>query len=391
MGGIDGVSTRRPSSSEEYEKPLPDAAGKAADNRANAPWLVDGSRLAGQQTAYPAAIFENPAMYGPGVALAPPAPPAAARPEALAAAPNARHGITLANLADGLPTGTRTDAARAFTCGAGYKLYPEVARQPDGKDAIVYWTAFNAQAKRVEFVVGPDALKTFTSAPSDFAIAAANGFMGEQDAATRESAKVVDIGMRDGFGAALRQLGHAWRVAGSDPKWVAKTALNVASSFAPGGPARGASSEVRAAVSEADEAARIAGGSIRKVNKDLPLGNTIGVRDRNCANCAIATDATLAGNPASALPGKVTKGTVLEKYYGTKWSSVIKDAPTIEATMQAAGPGSRAIVYGEVPGSSVGHYFNVVNQNGTIRFLDGQAGGVANVAPYSSFNLLRTK
>ncbi|RTR58253.1 type VI secretion system tube protein Hcp, partial [Pseudomonas aeruginosa] len=39
-------------------------------------------------------------------------------------------------------------------------------------------------------------------------------------------------------------------------------------------------------------------------------------RTHNCVNCSIATDATLAGNPASALPINHTKGvplSVLEK------------------------------------------------------------------------------
>jgi hypothetical protein len=40
-------------------------------------------------------------------------------------------------------------------------------------------------------------------------------------------------------------------------------------------------------------------GSIRNVN---PTGGTT-----NCVNCAVATDATLAGNPASALPGSPTQ------------------------------------------------------------------------------------
>lgn len=46
-------------------------------------------------------------------------------------------------------------------------------------------------------------------------------------------------------------------------------------------------------------------GSIRNVN---PTGGTM-----NCVNCAIATDATLAGRPASALPGSATSIGVLEQ------------------------------------------------------------------------------
>ena len=115
---------------------------------------------------------------------------------------------------------------------------------PDGKDAIVYWKAFNTEARRVDFLVGPDALSTFTSAPKDFATAAANAYIGEQDAATRESAKVVDLAVREGFGPAIGHLGAASKAAWSDPKWVAKTVFNVAS-------ARAGTTTTKAACAEA--------------------------------------------------------------------------------------------------------------------------------------------
>ena len=38
---------------------------------------------------------------------------------------------------------------------------------------------------------------------------------------------------------------------------------------------------------------------------------------------------------------------------------------------------------------SVGHAVNVVNQGGTIRFLDDQAGGLADLSPWNRFHLLR--
>ncbi len=145
----------------------------------------------------------------------------------------------------------------------------------DGGDAVVYWTAFNTDTRRVEFLVGPDALKTFTSAPSNYAVAAANGFMGEQDAATIESAKVVDKGMREGFGAALRQLGHAWRVAGSDPKWVAKTVFNVVSSAA------GGSTTTRATCAEArTEANAIGAASANSPAAGVARAHGVGSRGR---------------------------------------------------------------------------------------------------------------
>lgn len=123
------------------------------------------------------------------------------------------------------------------------------------------------------------------------------------------------------------------------------------------------------------------GGSIRDVN---PTGGKF-----NCANCAVATDATLAGSPASALPGGVTSAVQLASELGGHW------LPTtgphgIVTIMQSWGPGARGIVFGG-RGADVGHFFNVANQRGVVRFLDGQAGGAADLsAGYSSFWLLRT-
>ena len=61
-------------------------------------------------------------------------------------------------------------------------------------------------------------------------------------------------------------------------------------------------------------------GSIRNVN---PTGGTM-----NCVNCAIATDATLAGRPASALPGDTTLIGELERHFGRQ-SVKIADKQTI--------------------------------------------------------------
>lgn len=121
-------------------------------------------------------------------------------------------------------------------------------------------------------------------------------------------------------------------------------------------------------------------GSIRNVN---PTGSTM-----NCVNCAIATDATLAGRAASALPGGATSVSVLEQQFGGQFVSVASPK-AIESTMQAAGSGARAIVYGE-RGGGTGHVFNVVNQNGVIRFLDGQTGRVASFSGCTGLRLLRT-
>ncbi|HEK0909470.1 TPA: DUF637 domain-containing protein, partial [Pseudomonas putida] len=129
-------------------------------------------------------------------------------------------------------------------------------------------------------------------------------------------------------------------------------------------------------------------GSIKNVNPGYPETG----RTHNCVNCSIATDATLAGNPASALPINHTKGvplSVLEKQFGSKFGPVT--APeTIAHQMANSGNGARGIVFGSYGPGQPGHVFNVVNQNGVIRFLDGQTGKPAKLDDFKTLQLLRT-
>ena len=108
----------------------------------------------------------------------------------------------------------------------------------------------------------------------------------------------------------------------------------------------------------------VVAGSIRNVNS---IGGKM-----NCVNCAVATDATIAGRAASALPGGPYRIDSLEKMYRTKF-----DAPgsinKVSEALSAAGPGARGIVFGS-RGNEVGHVFNVVNQNGAVRFFSGFPG-----------------
>ena len=59
--------------------------------------------------------------------------------------------------------------------------------------------------------------------------------------------------------------------------------------------------------------------------------------------------------------------------------------------MAAAGAGARGIVFGQRAGGKVGHVFNVINQQGVVRFVDGQTGKEAVVEGYTGFQLLRTQ
>jgi hypothetical protein len=64
-------------------------------------------------------------------------------------------------------------------------------------------------------------------------------------------------------------------------------------------------------------------------------------------------------------------------------------SPTAAQVLSRWGPGSRAIVWG-TRGTAPGHAFNVVNQGGTIRFLDGQTGGAAVAEGFESYYVFRT-
>jgi len=119
-------------------------------------------------------------------------------------------------------------------------------------------------------------------------------------------------------------------------------------------------------------------GSIRNVN---PTGS-----GTNCVNCVVAPDATLAGRPASALPSGPQPISVLEDVFGGTFKPVAGQSE-ITALMTDAGARARGVVFGS-RGSEVGRVFNVVNQGGTVRFLDGQTGGVASFSGFDGFEFM---
>ncbi|WP_425273388.1 toxin glutamine deamidase domain-containing protein [Pseudomonas morbosilactucae] len=51
---------------------------------------------------------------------------------------------------------------------------------------------------------------------------------------------------------------------------------------------------------------------------------------------------------------------------------------------------ARGIVFGSYGLGQPGHVFNVVNQNGVVRYLDGQTGKPANMSNFKTLQLLRT-
>jgi hypothetical protein len=132
-------------------------------------------------------------------------------------------------------------------------------------------------------------------------------------------------------------------------------------------------------------------GSIRKVNPRTPgepgFGSGVPNRFENCARCAVATDRTLAGKPGVAEPSLATSPRWIEAQVGGRFGPRTTHQ-AIHHELAAAGPGARGIVIAYDNG--VGHAFNVVNQGGVVRFLDGQIGGAADLSPWKAFHLLRT-
>ncbi|HHM13107.1 MAG TPA: hypothetical protein ENJ16_06105, partial [Planctomycetaceae bacterium] len=132
------------------------------------------------------------------------------------------------------------------------------------------------------------------------------------------------------------------------------------------------------------------GASARNVNPTGRLGSA--GRTQNCGNCVVATDATLAGHPATALPGTLTSAADVARAFGRRPTAWIPTTGMsgITTIMKEWGTGARGIVFGTRSGGRPGHFFNVANQGGTVRFIDGQTGKAAAFDGFNGFHLLRT-
>lgn len=127
--------------------------------------------------------------------------------------------------------------------------------------------------------------------------------------------------------------------------------------------------------------------------------NTVG-GTKNCSSCAIATDQLLAGNRVSAidlpnvrmvLPSDLAKS-LGHQWHGSSKGYLGKFMNEKELRAMVPNAGDRGIVYGWRCAGKEAHYFNVVNQNGTIRFLDGQAGTAQNMADgFTHFMFMNTR
>ncbi len=114
-------------------------------------------------------------------------------------------------------------------------------------------------------------------------------------------------------------------------------------------------------------------------------------RKLNCANCAIATDATLGGRPTVALPSSSRQPlSYLENQLG-KSAVRVSGKTQIEDLMHKLGPGARGIVAASRRPGAGGHAFNVVvSPGGAVQFFDGSIGRAASFKGYARFRLIVT-
>ncbi|MEU2834699.1 toxin glutamine deamidase domain-containing protein [Streptomyces lavendulae] len=131
-----------------------------------------------------------------------------------------------------------------------------------------------------------------------------------------------------------------------------------------------------------------AGGSLAGIGSGArPGGNLKGVNptkgNANCAKCAIATDLRLQGIDAVAGPGGYTGASDLENHFGSLFRAT-SGRDDISRELLERGDGARGVVYGftldEHGDVDWGHFFNAANDGGNIKFLDGQAGGYADLS-----------
>ena len=115
----------------------------------------------------------------------------------------------------------------------------------------------------------------------------------------------------------------------------------------------------------------------------------------NCASCAFTLDHMLGGGyPASAVRRILSNAELNALGYWTKMSG----PGDIVITMTGFGHGSRGIIAAwDKAGNFAPHVFNVINQRGSIVFLESQLGGGVELVPdaydwaFDVFRLLRTK
>ena len=111
----------------------------------------------------------------------------------------------------------------------------------------------------------------------------------------------------------------------------------------------------------------------------------------NCTRCVVATDATLTGSAASALPvfSKGASPLDVASHFGSTWQHVAGYDAIVQGMLNA-GEGARGIVLIDRGAGRVGHVFNVVHDANGVVFIDGQVGGFAALEKFKKLFFLPT-
>ena len=94
--------------------------------------------------------------------------------------------------------------------------------------------------------------------------------------------------------------------------------------------------------------------------------------ENNCAGCTIAGDASLKGNPASAINHGVTTVRDFLKEFGASKMDLYKTPQAIVDQMSNMKEGTTGVIFGDRGPGQIGHFFNVTKQNGVVQFMDFQ-------------------
>ncbi|WP_343898886.1 RHS repeat-associated core domain-containing protein [Chitinophaga japonensis] len=95
----------------------------------------------------------------------------------------------------------------------------------------------------------------------------------------------------------------------------------------------------------------------------------------NCAGCTIAGDASLKGNPASALNHGVTSVRGFFNWFGgTEGITAHTSTKSIMNVMSKLEDGATGVIFGDRGPGKIGHFFNVTKQNGVVQFVDFRKG-----------------
>lgn len=123
------------------------------------------------------------------------------------------------------------------------------------------------------------------------------------------------------------------------------------------------------------------------ISTDLGVGT-------NCGLTAAQYDATMGGEASKniQLGEGYTSLSDLATAMGKSPSDwvYVDNAQDLQTMMLEKGPGSRAIVFGSRGPGEVGHYFNVINDDGTIEILDAQTHQPVDLKEFHDFSVLQT-